>query len=105
MGNGVTGHAYRQNGIDALRGVAVVLMVSQHLIAWLWNRPPLPGHALAQAHPILMGLDTLGYLSAPLFIVLAGVRAHPCSWHGTAARVPAQRWFGVAPMCSDWDTR
>lgn len=68
-------HKNRIEGIDALRGVAVVLMVSQHLIAWLWNAPDLTTEDLARDHFILLGLNGLGYLSAPLFIVLAGAGA------------------------------
>ncbi len=71
----MSGHTLRHEGIDALRGIALILMVSQHLIAWLWNAPPLPAYALARDHPILMGLNMLGYLSAPLFIVLVGAGA------------------------------
>lgn len=71
----MSGNSLRHEGIDALRGVAVILMVSQHLIAWLWNAPQLSAYALAQNHPVLMGLNGLGYLSAPLFIVLAGAGA------------------------------
>lgn len=56
--------------LDALRGVAVILMMEQHLGFWLWASDPLRS-PIAQA-PVLMALQALGGLAAPTFITLAG---------------------------------
>lgn len=52
--------------LDALRGVAVILMMEQHLGVWLPRRS-----ALTQ-DPLFMALNGLGGLAAPTFITLAG---------------------------------
>jgi uncharacterized membrane protein len=57
-------------GLDAVRGVAVVLMMEQHMAVWLWHASPLRS-PIAQA-PVLMALNGLGGLAAPTFITLAG---------------------------------
>lgn len=58
--------------LDALRGVAVIFMMEQHLGVWLWD-PEQPGRsAIAQA-PGYMAINGLGGLAAPTFITLAGV--------------------------------
>lgn len=58
--------------LDALRGVAVVLMMEQHLGVWLWHVQDPTRTGVAQA-PLYMGLNALGGLAAPTFITLAGV--------------------------------
>lgn len=63
--------APRLLGLDALRGVAVIFMMEQHLGVWLWDAAPGVS-PLAQA-PLLMALNGLGGLAAPTFITLAGV--------------------------------
>ncbi len=68
-----TGPPHRRTGIDALRGIAVILMIQQHLLAWLWNAPRVTFPALVREYPLSMGLNLFGNLAAPLFIVLAGV--------------------------------
>ncbi len=57
--------------LDALRGVAVILMMEQHLGVWLWQIENPLRSALAQA-PGYMALNGLGGLAAPTFITLAG---------------------------------
>ena len=69
----VTAHPTRRVGIDALRGLAVILMLQQHLVVWLWR---LPIHRLRAAfaeHPFVLGLNSVGGLAAPIFVALAGV--------------------------------
>lgn len=56
--------------LDALRGLAVVLMMEQHMAVWLWRSDP--GRSLIAQAPLLMGLNGLGGLAAPTFITLAG---------------------------------
>ncbi|MDC0668578.1 DUF418 domain-containing transporter [Nannocystis radixulma] len=56
--------------LDALRGLAVVLMMEQHMAVWLWRAEPGVS-PIAQA-PVLMALNGLGGLAAPTFITLAG---------------------------------
>lgn len=62
--------AARLLSLDALRGLAVVLMMEQHMAVWLWRSEPGVS-PLAQA-PVLMALNGLGGLAAPTFITLAG---------------------------------
>jgi uncharacterized membrane protein len=65
----------RVTGIDALRGIAVILMIQQHMLAWLWNAPRLTFPDLVRAYPLSMGMNLLGNLAAPFFITLAGTGA------------------------------
>ncbi len=65
----------RLSHIDALRGIAVILMIQQHMLAWLWNAPRLTFPDLVRAYPMSMGMNLLGNLAAPLFITLAGMGA------------------------------
>ncbi|TPV95317.1 MAG: DUF418 domain-containing transporter [Myxococcales bacterium FL481] len=60
----------RRLHLDALRGLAVLLMIEQHLGVWLW-RGPLRGETLAD-YPWLVGINVLGGGAAPLFVTLAG---------------------------------
>jgi uncharacterized membrane protein len=58
--------------LDALRGVAVILMMTQHLGVWLWQVEEPHRGVIAQA-PVYMAINGLGGLAAPIFITLAGV--------------------------------
>jgi len=60
-------------GLDALRGVAVFLMIEQHLGVWLW-RGPNPGEQLSD-YPVLLVFNALGGGAAPAFVTLAGIGA------------------------------
>jgi len=57
--------------LDALRGLAVLLMMEQHLGVWLW-RGPSPGE---RTPSLLLGFNALGGMAAPLFVTLAGCGA------------------------------
>lgn len=61
----------RRYGLDALRGVAVFLMIEQHVGIWMW-RGPDPGTSLFD-YPVLVAFNALGGLAAPLFVTLAGL--------------------------------
>jgi len=61
----------RVTGIDALRGVAVLLMVEQHLGYWLWKPPP--GIIDFYDYPFLLSFNALGGFAAPIFVTLAGL--------------------------------
>jgi uncharacterized membrane protein len=61
--------------VDALRGIAVLLMVQQHLGVWLWKVPVMPLWDTFAAHPLMMGMNFTGLLAAPLFVTLGGVGA------------------------------
>lgn len=54
--------------IDALRGLAVLLMIEQHLGMWLWSK-----HAQLFKHPFMLCFNGLGGFAAPAFITLAGL--------------------------------
>ncbi len=58
--------------IDALRGIAVILMIEQHLGNWLWEVPWINIRAILHRHPLLLGSNALGGIGAPIFVVLAG---------------------------------
>lgn len=60
----------RRFGLDALRGVAVFLMIEQHVGIWLW-RGPDPGRWFGD-YPVLVAFNALGGMAAPLFVTLAG---------------------------------
>lgn len=57
--------------LDALRGIAVFLMIEQHVGIWLWQGPG-PGERQLD-YPLLVGFNALGGMAAPLFVSLAGV--------------------------------
>lgn len=60
-------------GLDALRGLAVFLMIEQHLGVWLW-RGPGPGERMTD-YPGLLVFNALGGGAAPAFVTLAGIGA------------------------------
>jgi uncharacterized membrane protein len=59
-------------GLDALRGIAVFLMIEQHLGVWLW-RGLEPGESMAGDHLGLLIFNALGGGAAPAFVTLAGI--------------------------------
>jgi uncharacterized membrane protein len=61
----------RINYIDALRGMAVLLMIEQHLGYWLWNSPA--GSINFFDYPFLLSFNALGGFAAPVFVTLAGI--------------------------------
>lgn len=61
----------RLYSLDALRGIAVFLMLEQHMGIWLWTGPARGERALD--YPVLVGFNALGGMAAPLFVSLAGV--------------------------------
>lgn len=61
----------RLYALDALRGIAVFLMIEQHVGIWLWQGPG-PGQTRGD-FPVLVGFNALGGMAAPLFVSLAGV--------------------------------
>jgi uncharacterized membrane protein len=59
-------------GLDALRGVAVFLMIEQHLGVWLW-RGLGPNESMTRDYLGLMIFNALGGGAAPAFVTLAGI--------------------------------
>jgi uncharacterized membrane protein len=57
-------------GLDALRGIAVILMIEQHLGVWLFRGP-----FTMSAHPYYVSFNGLGGGAAPAFVTLAGIGA------------------------------
>jgi surface polysaccharide O-acyltransferase-like enzyme len=51
--------------IDALRGLAVIFMLSQHMIYWLCSE--------VHSSLVVQALGAMGGLAAPLFILIAGI--------------------------------
>ncbi|MBI5551702.1 MAG: DUF418 domain-containing transporter [Desulfobacterales bacterium] len=54
----------RRPGIDALRGLAVLLMITQHVAYWF---------GVLRAKQVILVTGALGGLAAPIFITLSGV--------------------------------
>lgn len=61
--------------IDSLRGAAVILMVQQHLISWLWDKKWISYSITFPEHPVMLSLNFMGNFAAPLFLLLAGAGA------------------------------
>ncbi|HOP64895.1 MAG TPA: heparan-alpha-glucosaminide N-acetyltransferase domain-containing protein [Spirochaetota bacterium] len=61
--------------IDSLRGLAVLFMVQQHLIAWLWDKKWISYSITFPEHPVMLSLNFAGNFAAPIFILLAGTGA------------------------------
>ncbi|MCB9703334.1 MAG: DUF418 domain-containing transporter [Myxococcales bacterium] len=53
--------------LDALRGLAVLLMMEQHMGVWLYDRPR------SDVSTVLIAFNALGGAAAPLFVTLAGI--------------------------------
>lgn len=70
-GSAVAASAPRILGLDALRGIAVILMIQQHLGVWFWVGAP-PGQTKFD-FPGLLAFNALGGGAAPMFIILAGI--------------------------------
>ena len=71
MSNDSSIRSQRNLGMDALRGLAVLLMIEQHVGIWLW-KGALPGES-SWDYPFLLAFNALGGGAAPLFIALAGM--------------------------------
>ena len=63
----------RITGIDALRGLAVILMVEQHMGIWLWDKSDRLMDFFS--FPVIISLNAMGGFAAPAFITLSGVGA------------------------------
>jgi uncharacterized membrane protein len=59
--------------IDALRGLAVIFMVQQHLQGWFWREEWISYALEFPRHPVMVLLNFCGNFAAPLFILLAGM--------------------------------
>ena len=61
--------------LDALRGIAVILMLQQHLGVWLWNAAFSNMAQMISEHPVFMAFNGAGGFAAPIFITLSGTGA------------------------------
>ncbi|MEL6341769.1 MAG: DUF418 domain-containing transporter [Myxococcota bacterium] len=60
----------RLYALDVMRGIAVFLMMEQHIGVWLWVTFASPSQFLK--YPLFVGFNALGGGAAPLFVSLAG---------------------------------
>jgi len=96
--------------IDALRGVAVVLMVQQHLGVWLWDHAGKSVNAAFSDYPWYIIINWLGNLAAPLFVVLAGVgtvlfenrHEHPDKSFMVRGGIILLFGYGLNILCPHW---
>jgi uncharacterized membrane protein len=68
------GQSTRIISLDILRGIAVILMVQQHTGFWFWNNKGSIAASMGE-YPLMVIINGLGGLAAPLFILLAGTGA------------------------------
>lgn len=65
----------RIHQLDALRGFAVILMVQQHLVSWLWEKNWVSYSITFPEYPVMLTLNFFGNFAAPLFLLLSGTGA------------------------------
>lgn len=58
--------------LDSLRGIAVILMIQQHLQSWLWNEQWFSYSLTFHEHPYMLSLNFLGNFSAAIFLLSSG---------------------------------
>jgi len=63
----------RELYLDSLRGIAVIIMIQQHLLAWLWSEKWISYALTFKEHPAMLSLNFIGNFAAPLFLILAGI--------------------------------
>lgn len=61
--------------MDTLRGLAVLLMVQQHLQTWLWKEKWFSYALTFHEHPFMIVMNFCGSFAAPLFLLVAGAGA------------------------------
>ncbi len=71
--------------LDLLRGIAVILMVQQHTGYWFWDEGGIMSLLLPR-YPVMVTMNGLGGLAAPLFILLAGSGASLSFINGKTGR-------------------
>lgn len=72
--------------IDAYRGLAVILMVQQHLQNWLWYKQWLSYGVTFTEHPFMLTLNFIGNFPAAMFLISAGVGSAILYDNRTASR-------------------
>ncbi len=77
--------------MDTLRGLAVLLMVQQHLQSWLWEVKWISYSFTWPKYPIMLSLHFTGWFAAPLFLILAGAGAAIMHESGTPYSVYIKR--------------
>jgi uncharacterized membrane protein len=74
--------ASRYEFLDALRGLAIVLMVQVHCYGWFLAEP-------ARDTPLFATSLVLGWFSGPMFVFIAGCWAGAVIWTRYRARTKA----------------
>ena len=76
--------------LDFLRGIAVILMVQQHTGFWFWNNKGSIASSMSD-YPLMVIVNGLGGMAAPLFIALAGTGAALMLSAGASGRTMIKR--------------
>lgn len=84
----------RISSLDLMRGIAVLLMVQQHTGYWFWNAGGGMS-SLIDRYPVMVTINGLGGLAAPLFILLAGSGAALSLENGNGAKRNIVRGFAL----------
>ena len=80
----------RITGLDLLRGIAVILMVQQHTGFWFWNNQGSMASSMND-YTLMVIVNGLGGMAAPLFITLAGIGAALMLSAGASAKAMLKR--------------